>query len=114
MLNIHFKEISLIMDDEKKIIEHINQNFKLYVSQSISEISNMINLEKHLAKFMTFCFWRGTPSIHFRHPELPSITFMARFVCRGGLSLMPITLVSIQSSSKKQVGHSTDLLGYQN
>ena len=30
------------------IIEHINQSFNLYLSQSISEIINMINLEKHL------------------------------------------------------------------
>ena len=41
MLDIYFKEISLIIDDEKT-------HFKLYLSQSILEIINMINLEKHL------------------------------------------------------------------
>ena len=57
---------------KKHIIEHINQNFKLYLSQSISE-TILINLEKHLknellklAKFMTFR--RGT--LHFHHLEL--------------------------------------------
>ena len=50
-VNYHFKEISLIMDDKKKhIFEHINQNFKLYLSQSISDIINMINLENRLVR----------------------------------------------------------------